>query len=286
MHPVICTIEGFTLTSYSLMILLGALAAILLARVRRVAVPIYDLCHLAVMGLVGAAIGGKLLYLVVNASRILADLKNGDLATVIAYYLSGGFVLYGGIGGLFAGLAFASKTNGLDFAHVCDDLAPSLALAIAFGRLGCLFAGCCYGRPYDGLFALVYPAGSPAPAGVPLFPSPIVECLALVIVTIALTVLGVRKVKWNLMVLFLLSYSVLRFFLEMMRGDGERGFVGFLSTSQLISLAIVLTLAILMARKSRIVMVNCQLFPRFCISMHFICMSLWAILLSSSEEKP
>lgn len=42
----------------------------------------------------------------------------------------------------------------------------------------------------------------------------------------------------------------------MMRGDGERGFVGFLSTSQLISLAIVLTLAILMARKSRIVMVN------------------------------
>ena len=135
-------------------------------------------------------------------------------------------------------------------------LPPSLALAIAFGRLGCLFAGCCYGRPYDGPFALVYPAGFPAPSGVPLFPSPIVECLALVIVTIALTVLGVRKVKWNLMALFLLSYSVLRFFLEMMRGDGERGFVCFLSTSQLISLAIVLTLAILMARKSRIVMVN------------------------------
>lgn len=256
MHPVICTIGGFTLTSYSLMVLLGALAAILLARMRRVAVPFYDLCFLTVMGLVGAAIGGKLLYLVVNASRILADLKNGDLTTVIAYYLSGGFVLYGGIGGLFAGLAFASKTNGLGFAHVCDDLAPSLALAMAFGRLGWLFAGCCYGRPYDGPFALVYPAGSPAPAEVPLFPSPLVECLALVMVTIILTVLGRRKVKWNLMALFLLCYSVLRFFLEMMRGDGKRGFVGIFSTSQLIALVIVLVDSILMALRSPVVMVE------------------------------
>lgn len=201
-----------------------------------------------------AAVIGFILAIIATVSGNNCKKQGGTIA---------GFVLYGGIGGLFAGLAFASKTNGLDFAHVCDDLAPSLAIAIAFGRLGCLFAGCCYGRPYDGPFALVYPEGSPAPAGVPLFPSPIVECLALVIVTIALTVLRVRKVKWNLMALFLLSYSVLRFFLEMMRGDGERGFVGFLSTSQLISLAIVLTLAILMARKSRIVMVNRQLFPDF-----------------------
>ena len=232
MHPVICTIGGFTLTSYSLMILLGALAAILLARVRRVAVPLCDLCYLAVMGLVGAAIGGKLLYLVVNASRILADLKDGDLTTVIAYYLSGGFVLYGGIGGLFAGLAFASKTNRLDFAHVCDDLAPLAGTRHSLRK-----------------------------AWLPLCRMLLRKAIRWALrsglsVTISLTVLGVRKVKWNLMALFLLSYSVLRFFLEMMRGDGERGFVCFLSTSQLISLAIVLTLAILMARKSRIVMVN------------------------------
>ena len=60
--------------------------------------------------------------------------------------LTDGFVVFGGIvGGIFTAHVYC-RVKKLDFLKFFDTLMPSVALAQGFGRIGCLLAGCCYGK--------------------------------------------------------------------------------------------------------------------------------------------
>jgi prolipoprotein diacylglyceryltransferase len=62
----------------------------------------------------------------------------------------GGLVLYGAIFGaaigFFAYYQFVLRKHGVSVWKILDIAAPCVALGIAFGRIGCLFTGCCYGN--------------------------------------------------------------------------------------------------------------------------------------------
>ncbi|MDO4326210.1 MAG: prolipoprotein diacylglyceryl transferase [bacterium] len=228
------TIGSFTIHGYGLMIGIGILAAYGTAvyRARRKGLDADALDGIAVWGVVAGLLGAKLLYYITSIPYILEDPS-------ILLNVADGFVVYGGIiGGIFGGYCY-TKRRKLNFVKYVDLVLPSVALAQGFGRIGCLLAGCCYGRETESAFHIIFRESQFAPNNVALIPTQILSS-ALNFAHFAVLVLVDRKVKKDGVVasLYLIFYSVGRFILEFFRGDLVRGSVGALSTSQFISLFI------------------------------------------------
>ena len=114
---------------------------------------------------------------------------------------------------------------------------PSVALAQAFGRIGCFWAGCCYGRQTDSAIGFAYTCSDFAPNGVALFPTQLLSSALDFLNFLVLVLLAKKKkAEGQIAGLYLIFYSVGRFGLEYLRGDLERGSVGSLSTSQFIAI--------------------------------------------------
>ena len=254
MHPYI-TLLGRALPTYSLFALLGAAAAwgFFHHRLKARGENPGRWEQAFLWGLLGALVGAKALYLLSCLPQLAADLPL--LATApaqfAARYLSGGFVFYGGLlGALAAAWLFCRKQG--DFALLGADLVPALPLFHAIGRVGCFFAGCCYGIPAaHGWPGVTFHAALFAPNGVALVPVQIYESVGVFLLFLLLARLSRRG--WlgdRLLLLYLALYAPFRFLLEFLRGDAYRGFLGPLSLSQALSLALLaVVLPLLLGRR-------------------------------------
>ncbi|MDR1582301.1 MAG: prolipoprotein diacylglyceryl transferase [Prevotellaceae bacterium] len=116
-------------------------------------------------------------------------------------------------------------------------LIPSIIIAHCFGRIGCFFAGCCYGKPTDSIFGVVFPSDAfPSlhlGAAIPVHPTQLYEAFCLVLLFI---IIKIVCVKYRLPI-YLIGYSVSRFFIEFLRGD-DRGniLINILTPSQVLSI--------------------------------------------------
>jgi len=159
---------------------------------------------------------------------------------------SGGGTFLGGF--LFAALAcyFAAHRAKIPLLRLGDACAPSLALGVAIVRIGCFAASCDYGKATDLPWAVVFRRAEAArltgvPLGVPLHPSQLYEsALGVVLFGSLLMLEGKPRRQGCLIFAFAGLYSVGRFLLEFLRGDINRGFWGPLSTSQWLSLLVLL----------------------------------------------
>jgi phosphatidylglycerol:prolipoprotein diacylglycerol transferase len=130
-----------------------------------------------------------------------------------------------------------------------DVFAPGIALGHVVGRLGCLMAGCCFGRPTSVPWAITFHDSLAAgpPLGVPLHPTQLYEAAAEALIFVVLLALERRgrsfagRTFWA----YMLLYAVSRFAIEFYRGDDRGMIFGAVSTSQFVSL-IVVPLAIVM----------------------------------------
>ena len=124
-------------------------------------------------------------------------------------------------------------------------------LVHAFGRVGCFFAGCCYGMPVEWGHVYEQPAGN-TPLGVPLLPIQLIESACLIVLFAAQIILLFRFTQKKLVstYFYMLSYPVVRFTLEFFRGDAERGKL-FFSTSQWISILVFVTAIILIFKDKK-----------------------------------
>lgn len=230
MHIELFHIGPFTVYTYGLMIAIGILAAFYVAEKRGPKLGI-DTSHLEKMTLTVLVFGflfSKILYALTRWNEIVADPS-------ILWSLSEGWVVYGGIiGGLAGGLVYCHYTH-QNFLKWFDFLIPEVALAQGFGRIGCFFAGCCYGMEVP--WGVVFPADSLAPAGVPLLPTQLISSICdFALFFILLWIARRKKFNGEVGAWYLILYSVGRFILEFFRGDLVRGAVGSLSTSQFISI--------------------------------------------------
>ena len=125
-----------------------------------------------------------------------------------------------------------------DYVECCIGCLP---LGHAFGRVGCFLVGCCYGHPYDGIFAVTYTRSQFAPNGVSLFPVQLLEAVLEFLIGIFLLAVGKKWKGMTGLYWYLALYAVCRFLLEFLRADAERGIVAGLSTSQILSIALGLT---------------------------------------------
>ena len=205
---------------------------------------------------IGVLIGGHLLFAVTNLDKLwlFGKVRSfGDFIAVVSV-IFGGQVFYGGLfGGIGAALLFAKITRLEDFSGYTDIMAAGVPLFHFFGRIGCFLGGCCYGIESDFGFtthnALISSAN-----GVNRFPVQLFEAgFCLLIMVFILRLSRCEKLKGRLFYIYLFTYAIGRFILEFFRGDSYRGFLLGLSTSQIISVVIIISVTIyfFVARKSK-----------------------------------
>lgn len=217
---------------YGLMIAIGAISAYLTVeyRAKKKGMKYELVFNLFWWCLIGGILGAKLLYLI---TQIKAILENPS----VLLNVSEGFVVYGGIiGGILAGALFCRRSK-VSFLEFFDLVMPSIALAQGFGRIGCIFAGCCYGEETTGNLFMTYHQSDYAPLNVHLIPTQPISS-ALNFLNFAVLVFLSKRVKASGQVagFYLIFYSAGRFIIEFFRGDLERGSIGPLSTSQFIAI--------------------------------------------------
>lgn len=261
MHPILIQFpNGFFIATYGLMVALGLVAGVALSSWRMKARGLapelaYDVALVAV---ISGFLGARALFILTEWEQFLR--------TPLDLILSrNGFVFLGGlIGGAGGTLAYL-RWRGLPVATVLDVLAPGMALGHALGRVGCHFAGCCYGgvcsvagfglrvapqaQPDGNAFWNAYEdqlerglIGAADVASLPVWPVQLMEAAALVVLAGGLLAWSrTARHAGSTLALYLAGYAMLRFGLEFLRGDEDRGvfFGGALSTSQIISLLIV-----------------------------------------------
>lgn len=235
MYPVLLKLGKISLYTYGLMLALGFLAGIWAAKkeARRLGESpdrITDLCFYL---LISAIIGSRLFYVIVEPQSFI------DAPLEIFKIWNGGLVFYGGFLAAFATAAFFIRRHAMPLWRTLDILVPGLALGHAIGRLGCFFAGCCYGEIAHLPWAITfYHPESLAPTGIPLHPTQLYSAANNFAIFAFLWFYRTRKrFDGQIFWLYVLIYGVTRTIIEIFRGDFRGQYIlGFLSTSQVIGI--------------------------------------------------
>jgi phosphatidylglycerol:prolipoprotein diacylglycerol transferase len=245
-----------TVYTYGVLLAAAYLLGLKLAMVRAQArgLDAARVLDLGIYIIISALIGAKLLLLVTDYRTFASDPR--ELLTLAR---SGG-VFYGGlILAVIVALWYIRKV-GLPLWTTCDVFAPGIALGHVVGRFGCLFAGCCFGKPTTKPWGITFTDPFAAtnvgtPLGIPLHPTQLYEAGAelLILFLLLATERTGRRFAGRTFWLYMLLYAISRFIIEFFRGD-ERGSVGSFSTSQFISIILAplaIGMLIYLARSAR-----------------------------------
>ena len=192
---------------------------------------------------IGVFVGGHILYSIVNYKIFINIIKYISSINSLHNFIDAIFLIWGGnifYGGLLGGILITVIIINKQprYKYLLDFVAPAIPLFDFFGRIGCFFAGCCFG--IESIFGFTFHHSIVEEAnGVNRFPVQLLEALINLILFLALDILRRKNIFMNnLIFLYLLFYSIARFFIEFLRGDAYRGIFFIFSTSQIISIFI------------------------------------------------
>ena len=241
MHPILFEIRGFPVYTYGVLLaaayLLGLQFALMRGRQR--GLDPNRIMDLGIWIIISALAGAKLLLLVIDFKTFTSS-----WSAFMTLLRSAG-VFYGGLIAAVVVALWYLKRHKMPMWTVTDVFAPGIALGHVVGRLGCLFAGCCFGRRTAVPWAITFHSEFAAqnvgtPLEVPLHPTQIYEAGAELLILVLLLTTERRgkpfpgRTFWSYMLLYGISRSIIEFY----RGD-PRGMIWGFSTSQFLSLLIV-----------------------------------------------
>lgn len=250
MYPVIIKFGQIAIYTYGLMIAIGFIAGITVAKKEAVRTgenpeKITDLCFYI---LIAAIVFSRIFY-VATALDMFID----DPLEVFKIW-NGGLTFYGGFLGAAVTAFIYLKKEKIPFWKTADILAPALALGHFFGRIGCFFAGCCHGKVCDLPWAITFThPESLAPTHVPLHPTQLYSALNNLLIFFILWAFRRRKsydgqVFW----LYAMIYGITRSIIEIFRGDYRGEFLfGVVSISQFIGISMALISVFMMTYLKR-----------------------------------
>ena len=267
MYPELFRIGDFAVTTFGLMMFLSFVtgAWILGKQLERYGQPKELAWDVLAWVAVGGIIGAKVYYLALHPAELSANFLG-------AVFSRGGLVWYGGlIGGIIA-YYLQVRSRKLPVAVMFDATAPALAVAYGVGRMGCFLVGDDYGRYTESAVGIAFPRGAPPstagnlraigetniPATIPdsavvaVHPTQLYEIGLAGIMFAILWRLGARRGlrSGQLFSLFLGLYGIERFFIEFVRAKSDRFVLG-LSTSQIMSIVLLIVAAFLGHRQSK-----------------------------------
>ncbi len=234
-HSIAFKIGSLTVHWYGIMVALGFLAGLWTAarRARFVGVSPEVIYDFGPWLIVGGILGGRTLYVISYWHEQFAANPFPEIFMI----QHGGLVFYGGLMGAIATGAFYLHRKKIAVWKVADIMAPSIALGSAFGRIGCLMNGCCYGRPCNLPWAITFPITHET-HGVPVHPTEIYDSsLNFLFYCFLAWLFRRKKFDGQIFAVYLIGYAVLRSFVEYFRGDYPVHYLwGFATPAQLISL--------------------------------------------------
>lgn len=253
MYPILFKAGPITLYTYGLMIAIGILVAIGIARRegRWRGLNPDRLTDLAFYLVMAGIVGSRLLYVVTTPEMFIND------PLEIFRIWNGGLVFYGAfIAAFLVGMGYV-RVHRLPLWKTADSFAPAVAAAHVFGRLGCLFAGCCYGKVCDLPWAIrfIHPATLARPIGVDLHPTQLYSSLNNLAIFVILMALR-RRMKFDgqLFWIYIILYGITRSIIETFRADFRGAeILGLFSMSQTIgwSMAVLaVTMLVILNRRS------------------------------------
>ncbi len=255
MSPFIYYSPEFSIPSFAFSLMLASLVATAVAykMAPRRGLSQVAVLDLAIIGTIMAVIGGRLFHVVVEEWAYYLENPSH-----IYQIWRGGFVSYGAFIGLGTGWIAYLKLRKLDMLryldHLCLYAGPFIILMV---RLGCLLAGCCYGKasPFDKfeyLLFIVFNNGASDAGhfhlGQRLWPTQIwAMAYSMLIFLICYWTESKNKFKGQVTLTFLMTYAIFRSGLEVFRGDEARGvyFSNTISTAQITSGIVIVVCLIL-----------------------------------------
>lgn len=241
MYPRICNIPipltgaHIPIYSYGLMMLLGFFAGIYIARerARGESVDPSFIVDLAVVALISGIIGARIAY-VIEFRHEFAE----NLLDVFKIY-RGGLSFYGGLILATATAAWYIRRHKEDVLVVADIMMPSVAIGLAFGRIGCFLNGCCFGKITASAIGVTFPGnsysgGTPAwtrhyelghitfadAYSLPVHPTQIYHSIAaLCLFFVLILYFRIRRRPGQVLLMFGALYSLIRFPIEFLRDD-------------------------------------------------------------------
>lgn len=226
-----------TVHMYGIMIALGLCLAVLVSTIRAKKEKLSEdvIADLVYCAIIGGFLGTRILYYITVLPSIM---KNPS----ILWNFKEGYVVYGGIiGGVLAGFIYCKRKK-VSFLKYFDLVMPQVVMAQGVGRIGCFFAGCCYGKPTTSVIGITYKISRFAPNNVPLIPTQLISTVGDFCIFGFLLLYNKKrkKIDGTVGAMYLIFYSIGRFLIEFLRGDDNRGSVGVLSTSQFIAIGTLL----------------------------------------------
>jgi phosphatidylglycerol---prolipoprotein diacylglyceryl transferase len=239
-YPELFSVGPITVYTYGVLLAASYLLGLRLAmsRAKRWGLDANRVLDLGIYIIIAALVGAKLLLLIVDRDQFLKNPME-----LLSLARSGG-VFYGGLI-LAVGVAFwYIARHRMPFWTTCDVFAPGIALGHVTGRLGCLAAGCCFGRPTDLPWGITFHNPLAAslvgtPLNIRLHPTQLYEAGAELFILLLLLATEKRgkpfagRTFWA----YMLLYAISRYIIEFYRGD-PRGTLFGMSTSQVISLVL------------------------------------------------
>jgi len=157
-------IVGLPIRGYGVMLMLGVVSAMAISMVRceKAGLSRDAFFSLATWTIVAGMLGSRTFYVIQKWDELAGETIREKLWTALQV-TEGGLVVYGSvIGGLIA-VAFWCRNNRFPLLVIADCITPAFFIGLAFGRIGCLLNGCCYGGLCEtSLPSITFPSGSPA----------------------------------------------------------------------------------------------------------------------------
>jgi phosphatidylglycerol:prolipoprotein diacylglycerol transferase len=221
-------------------------------RGRRYGIPSEVILDMGPWLMVGVIVGARAWYVIAYWDDILADAAYYHNPPFVEAFMvqHAGLVFYGGLIGASLATILYARLKKIKLWRLADALAPSIAFGSAFGRIGCLMNGCCYGKDMIPVhwWAIKFPPGH-ASASFPVHPTQIYDSLLNLALYGGLAWFYRRKkFDGQVFAIYLMCYAVTRSFVEIYRGDytPQHLFHGLLTPAQLASIIGVLIGAILL----------------------------------------
>jgi phosphatidylglycerol:prolipoprotein diacylglycerol transferase len=265
MHPILyqfelpATLQSFlphvvTIFTYGFMIAIGTLLAFahtaFFAK-KKYGLPVHKTTDLVLLLIVCAVIGGKFFFFFEEPTKYFQE------PALLLKGFENGFVFFGSLLCCIPAMLIYFKKNNLPIWGMLDIMALTTCIVHIFGRMGCFFAGCCYGLPADLPWSITFthPQSHARPLHTGLHPSQLYAVFSLAIIASILWYLRKRKeFNGQLFLLYLMLYAAVRIVLEVFRGDYQRGFLfnGIITHSQFIGVLIILVTGIVYFRLSNL----------------------------------
>ncbi|KFI95691.1 prolipoprotein diacylglyceryl transferase [Bifidobacterium stellenboschense] len=188
-----------------------------------------DAIYLYALTAIGAIVGAKLVYALITFASGKAHSPSE---------IFGGSSVVGGITGAGIGAIVTCRFFGWNIFSFLPRLAPALPLAISIIRIGCLFEGCCYGKPFA--YGIVFHESPVAPNGIPLVPTQIIDSIIMFVLFGVMHILSARITPERLLTILTCCCAAARFTEDWLRGDAAPVPLPLLTMTQVVILALML----------------------------------------------